>query len=120
MEDNELYTGESVIPIKGFGTVLVTVTTLESKQYTLYLHNVVLISLFHTSVASLRLFIAQGVHWDIENLQLTYAKGTRNFCQTPMIYDQFVIEYRPLENNIAFATTGALVTPKEPIPGYKS
>jgi hypothetical protein len=120
IEDDELYAGESVIPIKGFGTVLVTVTTSESKQYTLYLHNVVLISSFHTSVASLRLFMAQGVHWDTENLQLTYAKGTRNFCQTPMIHDQFVIEYRPLENNTAFATTGASVTPKEPIPGYKS
>jgi hypothetical protein len=48
------YASESVIPIEGFGTVLVTVTTLEEpKQYTVYLHNVVLILLFHTSVASL-------------------------------------------------------------------
>ena len=60
--------------------------------------------------------MAKGVHWDTENLQLTYAKGTRNFCLTPMIYDQFVIEYRPLDNNTAFTTIGAIVTPKEPIP----
>jgi hypothetical protein len=53
MEDDELYTSESVIPIKGFGTILVIITTLESKQYTLYLHNMVLILLFYTSVASL-------------------------------------------------------------------
>jgi hypothetical protein len=62
-DDNVLYTSKSVIPIKGFGTVLVTVTTSEEpKQYTMYLHNVVLISSFHTSVASLQLFIAKGVH----------------------------------------------------------
>jgi hypothetical protein len=53
MEDNKLYTNKSVIPIKGFGTVLVIVTTLELKQYTLYLHNVVLILLFYTSVTLL-------------------------------------------------------------------
>ena len=53
-DDNVLYAGESVIPIKGFGTVLVIVTTLEEpKQYIVYLYNVVLISLFYISVASL-------------------------------------------------------------------
>jgi hypothetical protein len=60
--------------------------------------------------------MAKGVHWDTENLQLTYAKGTRNFCLTPMIHDQFVIEYRPLDDNTAFTTIGATITPKEPIP----
>jgi hypothetical protein len=58
IEDNKLYTSESVIPIKGFSTILVIVTTSEPKQYTLYLHNIVLILLFYTSVALLRLFIA--------------------------------------------------------------
>jgi hypothetical protein len=54
IDDNVLYAGESVIPIKGFGTVSVIVTTLEEpKQYTVYLHNMVLILLFYTSVASL-------------------------------------------------------------------
>jgi len=54
INNNVLYTSKSVIPIKGFGTVLVIVTTLkELKQYTIYLHNVVLISLFYISVASL-------------------------------------------------------------------
>jgi hypothetical protein len=53
-DDNVLYAGESVILIKGFGTVLIIVTTSEEpKQYTVYLHNVVLISLFYISVASL-------------------------------------------------------------------
>jgi len=119
-EDDVLYTRESIISIEGFGTIIITVTTTEEpKQYTLYLHNVVLISSFHTSIASLRLFIAQGVHWDIKNLQLTYVKGTRNFCLTPVIHDQFVIEHRPLEENTAFTTTGATVTYKGLIPGHK-
>jgi hypothetical protein len=63
IDDNVLYVGKSVIPIKGFRTILVIVTTLEEpKQYTVYLHNMVLISLFYISVASLRLFIAKGVY----------------------------------------------------------
>jgi hypothetical protein len=54
IDDNVLYAGESVISIKGFGTVLVIVTTLEElKQYTVYLYDVVLILLFYISVASL-------------------------------------------------------------------
>jgi hypothetical protein len=62
-DDDVLYTNKSVIPIEGFGTVLVIVTTLEEpKQYTIYLHNVVLILSFYISVASLQLFMAKGVH----------------------------------------------------------
>jgi hypothetical protein len=54
IDNNVLYTSESVILIKGFGTVLIIVTTLEEpKQYTVYLYNVVLILLFYISVASL-------------------------------------------------------------------
>jgi hypothetical protein len=54
IDNDVLYTSESVILIKGFGTVLVIVTTLEEpKQYTMYLYNVVLILLFYISVASL-------------------------------------------------------------------
>jgi len=52
--DNVLYTSESIIPIKGFKTILIIVTTLEElKQYTIYLHNMVLILLFYISVAFL-------------------------------------------------------------------
>jgi hypothetical protein len=53
IEDNELYTNKSVIPIKGFSIILVIVTTLEPKQYTLYLYNMVLILLFYISIALL-------------------------------------------------------------------
>jgi hypothetical protein len=63
IDDDVLYAGESVILIEGFGTVLVIVTTLEElEQYTIYLHNVVLILLFYISVASLWLFMAKGVY----------------------------------------------------------
>jgi hypothetical protein len=41
-----------------------------------------------------------------------------------MIYNQFIIKYRLLDNNIAFITIGATITPKEPIlepiPGRKT
>jgi len=54
IDDNVLYASESVILIKGFGTISVIITTLEEpKQYTIYLYNVVLILLFYISVASL-------------------------------------------------------------------
>jgi hypothetical protein len=53
IEDNELYINKSVIPIKGFNIILVIVTTLELKQYTLYLHNIVLILLFYINITLL-------------------------------------------------------------------
>jgi hypothetical protein len=53
IKDNKLYINKSIILIKGFNTILVIVTTLKLKQYTLYLHNIVLILLFYTSIALL-------------------------------------------------------------------
>jgi hypothetical protein len=53
IEDNKLYINKSVILIKGFSTILVIVTTLKPKQYTLYLYNIVLILLFYTNIALL-------------------------------------------------------------------
>jgi hypothetical protein len=53
IEDNELYINKSIILIKEFSTVLVIVTTLKPKQYTLYLYNIVLILLFYINIALL-------------------------------------------------------------------
>ena len=54
IDDDVLYISESVILIKGFKTILIIVTTLkESKQYIIYLYNMVLILLFYISVAFL-------------------------------------------------------------------
>jgi hypothetical protein len=57
IEDNKLYINKSVILIKRFSTILVIVTTLKLKQYTLYLYNIVLILLFYINIALLQLFI---------------------------------------------------------------
>jgi hypothetical protein len=53
IKDNKLYTNKSIILIKRFNTILVIVTTLELKQYTLYLYNIVLILLFYINIALL-------------------------------------------------------------------
>jgi hypothetical protein len=53
IKDNKLYINKSIILIKGFSTILVIVTILKLKQYTLYLYNIVLILLFYISVALL-------------------------------------------------------------------
>jgi hypothetical protein len=53
IKDNKLYINKSIILIKRFSTILVIVTTLELKQYTLYLYNIVLILLFYISIALL-------------------------------------------------------------------
>jgi hypothetical protein len=53
IKDNKLYISKSIILIKGFNTILVIVTTLKLKQYTLYLHNIVLILLFYINIALL-------------------------------------------------------------------
>jgi hypothetical protein len=53
IKDNKLYINKSIILIKGFNTILVIVTTLKLKQYTLYLYNIVLILLFYTNIALL-------------------------------------------------------------------
>ena len=53
IKDNKLYINKSVILIKGFNTILVIVTTLKLKQYTLYLYNIVLILLFYINIVLL-------------------------------------------------------------------
>ena len=53
IKDDELYISKSIIFIKEFGIILIIVTTLELKQYTLYLYNIVLILLFYINIALL-------------------------------------------------------------------
>ena len=52
LNNDVLYIKKSIILIKSFGIII-----KELKQYTLYLYNVVLISLFYINITSLRLFI---------------------------------------------------------------
>jgi hypothetical protein len=54
INNNVLYINKSVILIKGFGTILIIITTLEEpKQYIIYLYNIFLILLFYIRVAFL-------------------------------------------------------------------
>ena len=53
IKDNKLYINKSIIFIKGFSTILVIITIVKLKQYTLYLYNIVLILLFYINIALL-------------------------------------------------------------------
>jgi hypothetical protein len=53
IKDNKLYINKSIILIKRFNTILIIVTTLKLKQYTLYLYNIVLILLFYINITLL-------------------------------------------------------------------
>jgi hypothetical protein len=57
IKDNKLYINKSIIFIKGFSTILVIITIVKLKQYTLYLYNIVLILLFYINITLLQLFI---------------------------------------------------------------
>jgi hypothetical protein len=53
IKDNKLYINKSIIFIKRFNTILVIITIIKLKQYTLYLYNIVLILLFYINIALL-------------------------------------------------------------------
>ena len=53
IKDNKLYINKSIIFIKRFSTIIIIVTIIKLKQYTLYLHNIVLILLFYINIALL-------------------------------------------------------------------
>ena len=103
-EEDEIIAGNSVIPIEGFGTVEITVRT-ETKsgpiERRIQLTDTAYVPEFHTNVASLRKFIAKGVHWDTEHLRLTYDHG-KTFCQTPVYFGQWTLEYIPIEPSACF------------------
>ena len=64
------------------------------------LFDTALISSFHTSVVSLKKFIAKNVHWNTEREALIYQGGV--FCHVKPKHDQWVLEYSPLTKS-AFA-----------------
>lgn len=69
-----LFAGSSVLLIEGYGTVDINVTVNTDTQpivRTIQLKDTALVSTFHINVASLRQFIAKGVHWDTEYERLT-------------------------------------------------
>jgi hypothetical protein len=56
IKNNKLYINKSII-LKRFNTILIIITIVKPKQYTLYLYNIVLILLFYINIALLQLFI---------------------------------------------------------------
>lgn len=77
-----LFAGSSVLPIEGYGAVDINITVnteAEPIVRTIQLQDTALVSTFYTNVASLRKFIAKGVHWDTEYERLTYDHG-KTFC----------------------------------------
>jgi hypothetical protein len=91
--DDILIAGNDQVQIEAYGDVLITAEGSYGPKQIL-LKKVAYVPSFHTSVASLRRFIKQNVHWDTEGNRLTY-KG-RTFCHTPVHHGQWVLEYNPL------------------------
>lgn len=81
--DDFLLAGKERIPIDGWGTVSVNVRTPEGLG-TITLLEVAYMEHFHTNVASLRVFVSKGCHWNTETLQLKSRTG-RILAQTPYI-----------------------------------
>jgi len=96
-----LYAGDNVIPIKGYGTYRVTVQ-LDGQSRTVQLANTAYVPSFHCSVASLRLFNAKGVFWENKTNRLIYGDGNYHFADTPMVCNQWVLEYNPVPPPAAY------------------
>lgn len=95
-ENDILWSGNVKIPIQGYGVIQLV---LRSPKYpngrVLTLKNVAYVPTLHTTVVSLRLLIKAGIHWDTKRSILTY-EG-RHFGDTPMKFDQWVLQYTPVE-----------------------
>lgn len=55
------------------------------------LKDTVLVSGFHTNIASLYKFITAGVHWDTKHHRLTYSED-KTFCDTLIHHDRYTIQ----------------------------
>ncbi|KAF5197653.1 Transposon ty1-dr1 gag-pol polyprotein, partial [Thalictrum thalictroides] len=93
--EDVLWAGDTQIRIQGYGEVIIY---LKSDKYPagrpLTLKNVAFVPTLHTNVTSLRLLNIAGVHWDTE-LSILKLNG-RHFADTPMIFNQWVLEYKPI------------------------
>ncbi|RKF59014.1 hypothetical protein OnM2_063045 [Erysiphe neolycopersici] len=93
-----LWAGDAVIPIIGYGTITIRVT---SPKYPtgrpLKLVNVVCVPNLHTNVVSLRLLIIAGVHWETKNSILTH--NDKHYADTSMFYHQWVLHFEPVSKN---------------------
>jgi hypothetical protein len=117
--DDFLLAGKERIPIDGWGTVSVNVRTPEGLG-TITLLEVAYMEHFHTNVASLRVFVSKGCHWNTETQQLKSRTG-RILAHTPYIENNWILEYNPQLNpspthgNSAYVAHGS----REPRPDSK-
>jgi hypothetical protein len=100
-----LFAGQQTIPIIGFSVVQITVKCPGEPQgiRTIDFTDTCFVPAFHTSVVSLRRFIKHNVHWQTESCKLTFKGDT--FALTPIVFDQWVLEYNPLAEEATFAVT---------------
>ena len=84
-----------MIPIKGHGTYRVVIQ-LNGQSRLIKLANTAYVPSFHYSVASLRIFNTKGVFWENKTNRLIYGDRDYPFADTPMVYNQWVLEYDPV------------------------
>jgi hypothetical protein len=100
IEEEFLYTGTTMVPIKGYGDVTITVA-MPNGPLKVGLIDTAYIPAFHMTVASLSKFVKKGVHLDTENDRLK--QNGKTFCMLKWHYNQWTLEFH--EPPSIFATT---------------
>ena len=92
-----LLAGTQSIPVQGYGSVQITTKCpgQPNGERKIWLYKVAYIPGFHTNVVSNKTIKQKGFKWDDDTCLVTY-NGQVVF-QTPVIEDQWVVEYNPLE-----------------------
>jgi hypothetical protein len=70
--DETLYASANVIPIHGFGTVLIKLILFDRSRQNFDLLDVVYVLGFHTSIVLFRKLYRNNIYWDTRNLCLTW------------------------------------------------
>jgi transposase InsO family protein len=119
-EDNEghLITGDSTVPILGYGTVKVNADRPDGSKKLITLLNVAYAPTFLTNLMSLDLVLKGGCDWNVKKGVIT--KDEFVICSVIRKFKQFVVEYNPTNdqpNSCELrAETGAFVTKKSTKP----
>jgi hypothetical protein len=88
-----LLAGTQEVPVQGVGEVEICVETPDGIS-TITLTDVAYVPSFLTSLASLKRFMAKGIHWNTEAGVLTFRQET--FCKVLTHHGQSVLEYNPV------------------------
>jgi hypothetical protein len=103
-DDDTLIAGKITYSIEAFGSVEISIQTLNGPRY-ITLLNVALVPDYFTNIASLDRFISKGVHFDTQNSRLHTTGNT--FCTIQRVDKHWVLEYSPPNptSNAAFAAS---------------